>query len=631
MDDFERGLGRAQDSIGRTEPRIRGMLQRLDLDTSRLGALREAQGWIQSTRPDLGRRSDTIRAEHGEWAASAALPAGLAAFDEKLYGEAGRDPDVYAAVGKLTEAAGNRKVDAKTVAALEKRTGDPAFALALTTTLGATRLRDLLVKSVEHTDDATMQRLQKALGKTLGTASPRLGPAYRDELTGTLDKAIVDWRPAYALALALKHGTFASAFLVAVARQIDKHAAAMSGEPAIRKTLMEALARDPVAAQDFFLGDPKALERYLRWPYMPDDGAALGQALEAATLTFRDHDGSTEHPSRGYLSALLASQFVHLEAERVSKGLPPAVPPATTARILGDYILDVNRVAFDTSDRQVPGVADTDDPSIPQPVPWGLRVKKGELHAVMVEALADPHAFSTIMTAQTAFAKKLLDHGAAIMAHSRRDETLSTQIQWIGSGFGLITDTAGLAKIAQGKGLDEAQEKNMKILTALANTGLAIPQAGVWSIVAGIAGAWTGRIEDSAKGDFEDRAFTEANYTVETTRDLLRDLTVQAMLKHELFGPADPPGPNHPWSSLKNLKSGDDPSDNPNNFLKDGRTLMTRDEMVDKTAGGAIVDEHRLDAYRRWLRDKNLIGSRWSEFLDSLDSSYSQAFSEYKK
>ncbi|MEU8193992.1 hypothetical protein AB0C10_09450 [Microbispora amethystogenes] len=630
MDDFERGLGRTQDSIGRAEPRIRGMLQRLDLDTSRLGALREAQGWIETTRPDLRLRSDTIRAEHGEWAAAAVLPAGLAAFDEKLYGEAGRDPDVYAAVGKLVEAARNREVDAETVAALEKRTGDSAFALALMTTLGATRLRDLLVKTVEHSDDATMQRLQKALGRTLGTASPRLGPAYRDELTGTLDKAIVDWRPAYALALALKHGTFASAFLVAVSRQIDKHVAGMSGEPAIRKTLMEALARDPVAAQDFFLGDPKALERYLRWPYLPDGGAALGRALEAATLTFRDHDGSPEQPSRGYLSALLASRFVHLEAERISKGLPAAVPPATTAKILGDYILDVNRVAFDTGDSKVPGVAFTDDPSIPGPFRWGARIDREELHDVMLEAFNDPQAFGAVVAAQTAFAKTILDHGAAEMARRDSDATLLTAAKWIGAGFGLITDAGGLAKIAEGESLDEAQERNMKILTAIANTGLAIPQAGAWPIISGIAGAWTGRIEDSAQGDSADRATTDANQTVLKTQELLRDLTVQAMLKRELFGPADPPAPHHPWASLKDLKKGQDPRDSPQNFLKDGHTIMTREEMSDKAPHGDGPGDQRLDAYKRWLRDVNLVGKRGDDLLGRVNTNFTQAFLEYK-
>ncbi|WP_432921649.1 hypothetical protein ACQPZZ_22810 [Microbispora sp. CA-135349] len=631
MDAFDRGLGQAQDAIGRAEPRLRGMLERLDLDTSRLGALREARGWIETARPDLRRRRDTIRAEHDEWAASAAAPDGMTAFDESLYGRAGRDPDVYAAVSTLTEAGRNGEADAKTVAALEKRTGDPAFALALMNTLGAARLRDLLIKTVEHTDDAIMQRLQKALGKTLGTASPRLSPVYGDELTATLDKAIVDWRPGYALALALEHGTFASAaFLVAVARRIDKSASAMAGEPAIRKTLMRALARNPIAAQDFFLGDPKALERYLSWPYMPDDGAALGEALEAAMLTFRDHEGTPDRPSRGYLSAQLASRFFHLEAERISADSPPAVPPTTTARILAGYIFDVNRVAYDTGDKSVPDVAYTTYPSIPKSPYWGARIVRDEIHEVMTETFGDSRAFSTVMVAQTAFAKKLLDHGAADMALTGRDAALSTQAEWIGAGFGLITDTGGLAEIGQGKDLDEAQERNMKVLLAIVNTGLAIPQSGAWPVVSGVAGAWTGMIEDTAEGDSEDKAKKNANSAARTTQELLSDLTVQAMLKYGLFGSADPPAPNHPWASLESLKKDQDPRGNPNNFLKDGRTIMSRNEMLDRTARGEVVGEQRLDAYKRWIRDDKLIGSHWKELLERLNQSYSRAFSEFK-
>ena len=77
MDDFERGLGRAEDALGRNEPQIRSALQRLDLDTSGLSSLREVQSWIGTSRPDLRRRSETIRTERTEWgSASPASPAG---------------------------------------------------------------------------------------------------------------------------------------------------------------------------------------------------------------------------------------------------------------------------------------------------------------------------------------------------------------------------------------------------------------------------------------------------------------------------------------------------------------------------------------------------------------------------
>ncbi|XVQ82364.1 hypothetical protein ACQP2K_26290 [Microbispora siamensis] len=248
----------------------------------------------------------------------------------------------------------------------------------------------------------------------------------------------------------------------------------------------------------------------------------------------------------------------------------------------------------------------------------------------MTEAFADPNAFSIVMTAETAFAKRLLDHGAAEMARTHRDEMLSTESQWIGAGFGLITDAAGLANIEQGKDLDEAQERNMKILTAIANTGLAIPQSGAWPVIAGIAGAWTGRIEDSAEGDSEDQAKKTANLRMITTQELLRDITVQAMLKHELFGPADPPAPHHPWASLAGLQKGQDPRDNPNNFLKDGRTIMTRDEMIDTTTRGDADGQRRLDAYKRWLRDESLLGKHWSQLLNRLNQAYSRAFVGFK-
>ncbi|GIH73362.1 hypothetical protein Mth01_56150 [Sphaerimonospora thailandensis] len=629
MDDFERGLGRAQDALGRNEPQLRRVLQQLNLDTSRLGALREVQSWIGTTRPDLRRRSETIRSEQTEWATSSGVPGGLTAFNEELYGKAAHDPDVYAAVGKLTEAARSGEVDEKTVAALEKRMGDQTFAVTLMNALGAAGFRNLMTKTVNHQQDKNVARLQTALGKTLGTASAKLSPAWRDELTDDLGRSTVDWRSGYGLALALKDGTFDSAFLVAVARKIDTWKWTAYNAPTIGMNLMEALSRNPAAAQDFFAGDPKMMERYLTWQTMPDGGAALGKALEAATLTFRDHDGSPQQPSRGYLSAKLTSEFIHLEAQRIDEESSPGsrVPPTTTGHILAGYIADVNRIATDAGNTKVPDVTDVDNPNLPGQDPWGPQFKREELHAVMKETFVDAKAFTTVMAAQTAYAGRLLDHGAAQMAAGQGDRVFVANAGWIGAGFGFIADAAGLAKIEQGKELDEAQQRNMKILTATLNTGLAIPQSGAWPITAGVVGAWTGLIEDSVKGDAEDKARDEANSAVRQTHDLIQDLTAQAMLKHGLFGSADPPAPTHPWASLQDLKKGDDPRDNPRNFLKDdGRTLMTRDEMIDETTSGN--QEKRLEAYKRWIHG-GLAGERWDRLRDRLDHGFSDGFVHY--
>ncbi|MEV4242074.1 hypothetical protein AB0J63_01560 [Streptosporangium canum] len=638
MDDFERGLGRAQDALGRNEPQIRRALQQLDLDTSGLSVLREMQSWIGTSRPDLRRRSDTIRAERTEWGASSTAPGGLAAFDEALYGKAAHDPDVYAAVARLAGTAESgeiAEVDGKTLAELEKRTGNATFATALMNAMGAAAFRALMTATVGRKGDKKAERLQAALGKTLGTASSRLSAAWRDELTADLaargEKGYTGWKKGYGVALALGHGTFSTTFLLTVAKKIDARDRETPLDPRVMVAMMKGLSRDPVAAQDFFTGDPTALRRFLTERGTSDGGEALGMALEAATLTFRDRDGSPQHPSRGYLSAKLASEFVHLEAERIEKGSPSSsfVKPVSTGRILAGYISDINYVAQKGSDPVLPGVRSADNPSAPGEASWGAQFNREELRRVMKEAFADSKAFAPVLTAQTAFTGWLLDHGAAEMAAGQGDDALMTGVQQLGAGFGMITDAAGLAKIEEGKGLDEAQERNMKLLMAVANTGLAVPRATAWSALADVVGAWTGVIEDTAKGDAETKARGDANATVDQTRTLVRDLTAQAMLRHGLFGPAEPAAKTHPWASLEDLNKGDDPRDNPNNFLKeDGRTLMSREEMIDRTAANNVDMDRRFEAYERWLY-QGPSGKPWRDVESRLDQGFSDAFAKY--
>ncbi|GLW98435.1 DUF6571 family protein [Microtetraspora sp. NBRC 16547] len=630
MDDFERGLGRAEDALGRNEQRIRRTLQQLDLDTSGLNVLREARSWIETSRPDLRRRSETIRAEVTEWGTSSGLPGGLTTFDEALYGKAA-GPDIYAAVTKITEAAESGKVDAKTLAELEKRTGDATFAVALMNAMGAKKFRGLMAKTVKD-DDKKVRRLQAALGKTLGTASSRLSNTWRDDLTSDL---VLNWREAYAVSLALKHGTFATVFLLSVAKKLDAlyrvMAKPIAVEPGVMRTLMEALSRDPAAAQDFFAGDPTALKYYLTEGRMADDGVALGKALEAAMLTFRDHDGSPQNPSRGYLSAKLTSEFVHLEAERIDKGYPPKsfVNPESTGRILAGYVGDVNFTAQFDANIIESGVRGNNDPSLPGVENWGALFDTHQLRQVMKEAFEDSTAFTTVLAAQTVFTSQLLDYGAAEMSAGRGDNTLMTNAKQIGRSFGMITDAAGLAKIEKGKELDEKQERNMKVLTALVGMGLAVPQKAAGAISAGMVGSWTWLIEDAAKGNAETEARSKADSVVRQTQDLVHDLTAQAMLKHGLFGTVEPAAATHPWASLEGLKKGDDPRDNPNNFLKeDGRTLMTKDEMIDKMATDPADKYRRLLAYRQWLH-QGPSGKAWSNVENPLDIGFSNGFSQF--
>ncbi|MFB9675488.1 hypothetical protein [Streptosporangium vulgare] len=638
MNDFERGLGRAQDALGRNEPQIRRTLQRFDLDASGLGALREMQSWIETSRPDLRRRNETISTKLTEWGATTKVPSGLAAFDEALYGKAGHDPDTYAATLSLGRTAEDGEIDEKLLKGLEKRTGDATFAATLMNTLGTARFRELMVKTANREDDKKAQRLQAALGKTLGTATPRLGDAWHKELLSDLEvgrtTGYIGWEKGYATAAALKHGTFSTAFLLATARKIE---AADRGrvmlDPRVMVALLEGLSRDPVAAQDFFAGDPTMLKRFLTQRRLGDDGVALGKALEAATLTFRDHDGSPQNPSRGFLSAKLASETVHLEAVRIKDGKlsDSSVSAASMGRILAGYISDINRTAQkgDNSSTLGPGVRGSDNPFTAGLDPWGAEFDKGALRQVMKEALADPKAFAPVLAAQTAFTGLLLDYGAAEMAAGRGNERFMTGAKRAGSGFGMITDAAGLAKIEEGKDLDEAQQRNMKMLLAAVNTGLAIPQSGTWPITAGVIGAWSGVAEEIAKGKAEDNARVEANAVVDKTRGLVHDLAAQAMLKNGLFGSAEPAARNHPWATLEGLEKGDDPRDNPNNFLKDdGRTLMTKEEMIDKTAANSTDKYRRVEAYDRWLYE-GLSGKPWLETENRLDQGFSIGFAQY--
>ncbi|MEU3164115.1 hypothetical protein [Streptosporangium sp. NPDC006930] len=636
MNDFERGLGRAQDALGRNEPQIRRTLQRFDLDASGLGALREMQSWIETSRPDLRRRNETISTKLTEWGAATETPSGLAAFDEALYGKAGHNPDIYAATLGLGKTVKDGEIDEKLLKGLEKRTGDATFAAALMNTLGTVRFRQLMVETAKRKDDKKAKRLQATLGKTLGTATPRLGDAWWKELLSDLDAApkggYVGWEKGYAATLALKHGTFSTAFLLATARKIESIDRERPLDPRVMATLLEGLSRDPAAAQDFFAGDPTMLKRFMTERGLSDDGVALGAALKAATLVFRDHDGSPQNPSRGFLSAKLASELVHLEAVRIKDGKSPDSPvsPAAMGSILAGYISDINRATQAGDNTVAPGVAGIDNPGTPGPDPWGAQFNKGELRQVMKEAFADSKAFTPVLTAQTAFTSFLLDHGAAEIAAGRSGETLLASAKRIGSGFGMITDAAGLAKIEEGKDLDETQQRNMKLLMAAVNTGFALPPLNAWSIPADLVGAWSGMVEETAKGNAEDNARIDANAAVDKTRGLVHDLTAQAMLKNGLFGSAEPADRNHPWASLEGLKKGDDPRDNPNNFLKDdGRTFMTMDEMIDKTATNSTDQYRRVEAYDRWLYG-GLSGKPWRETSTLLDQGFSYGFAPYQ-
>ncbi|GII92760.1 hypothetical protein [Sinosporangium siamense] len=643
MDALERELTRAGDTIGRNEPRIRRLLQQLDLDTSALNTLRETQGWITTTRPNLRRRSETIRSQHTEWSTTPTGPTGLSDFDEAVYGKASQNPDVYSALVKLADAQKTHKLDPKTAAELEKRTGDKTFTAALLNAMGGAQFRTLMVFAMQGPRNADKTRLRDALAKTLATASPHLGEPWRKDLTTFNGFTPKQRANAQSIAQALlTGGPFDTAFLTSVATKLndwDRKQPRGSTIGLIPQmdvphidpmvTVMKALSRDPEAAQDFFAKDQTALKHFLIERPMGDQGKALGVVLELATLKFRDHDGTPQAPSRGFISAKLASELVHLEGARIRTGEPPSshLQTDTLGKILAGYISDLNwsASALDVPDK--PQVISADDPTGPQVDPWGAQFAKFNLELILKEVAVEPKAFGTVILAQREYSNWLLNNGAMKYTKDKNLESLLTNANMAGAGFGLITNAAGVARIEDAKNLDETRKRNIKLIMAAINTGFAVTAtAPAWMVTGQVISAWSGMAEELVGQEEENKARIEENAKVDHNRVMFRDLTASALLRHGMLGSADPPTAPHPWASLEGLKKEDEPRQNPNNFIKDdGKTLMTREEMHDKAASNSTDSSRREWAYRRWLL-RGLSGPLWRSVDREMQLGFSESF-----
>ncbi|MBB5775023.1 DUF6571 family protein [Nonomuraea jabiensis] len=622
MDRFEPLFSRAGDLLRRNEPAVRRALEKLELDVSGLRAMREAEIWIRGKEPELRRRNDTIKAMNDTWKLSPGN--GLIGLDEELHKKVSHDPDAYAAAIFLRETAKSSNVNKQALAQLEKHGKDPQFALKLLNALGPEKFNEVAGVAVLNEGDKDAQRLLAALGTALGAASAQLSSEWRQRLTANFKLG-----PHRGLARVLTYGTYNSGFLLEVARKLDAAERISLSSGAHRRQpmadVMAALGKNPQAAQDFFnSGD--TLKYYTTVHQLGDRGEAVGQALEAATIKFRDHSGSEARPSSGYVSAKLASYLIHLEYGRIKAGEPAKslVAPLSFGRILAAYIPDVARVAA-MPGVEKPGVFMEDNPNLPGREEWGAQFDKGELRTVMEEAFkADDKALALVTAAQTAWASRLLDHGVGVLAAKHGTGSLSNAAQEAGAGFGLIMDAGNIAKIDLAKDMDETQKRNVKALLAVVNTGLAFPQTGAWPIGSTILGSWTGMIEDSVKGTAEKTAVFEANTALEQTRALLHQLGAQAMLNHGLYGSSNPPAKTHPWASLSDRRPGDDPLNAPNNFLKKDGQLMTPKEMSEGTG-------KRLNAYQTWLY-RQTENNPWLELgvQSRLNEGYDLGISKYR-
>jgi hypothetical protein len=618
MDQFEKALGRAGELLRRNEPLVRRAMEKLELDVSRLAAMREADGWIRAKSPELRRRNATIQEVKETWGSD--RPNGLLPFDEELHKKVSYDAEAYAAAASLSEAADGEELNEKALAQLEKHAGDAGFALRLMNAMGPERVRRLLAGL--DGKDKKSERLQAALGKALGRASAQLSTQWRRDLTANLSR-----HTQTGIAAALKHGTFDSSFLLEVAIALDaaerKQAMHHSVEQHPMVDVMKALKNHPDVAQRFFASGDR-LKYYVTELPLGDGGKAVGEALEAATMKYRDRAGSAAQPSSGYLSAKLTSDLMHLEYQQIHAGARQEafVAPISIGRILAAYIPDVNRAAMGAMEQ--PGVYEEDHPGVPGQEPWGAKFNQIHLREVMQNVFnKDAQAFKFVMSAQSVWSDQLFDHGAAKLAANQGKSTMNTAVLEAGAGFGMLAHAAGIAKIEAGRELDEAQKRNVKVFIAIINTGLAIPQKAAWPITAGVVGSWGGVLEDAVKGTAAKEAAASANFASAQTRELVAQLAAQSMFDHGLFGSADPPAKTHPWASLTDLKPGTDPREAPNNFLKDdGETLMTFEEMMKS-------GQRPYDAYKRWLRRPD--DNPWVDLgvQQSIDSAFINGFPDF--
>lgn len=303
-------------------------------------------------------------------------------------------------------------------------------------------------------------------------------------------------------------------------------------------SILHALARQPDVAQAFFTagdvtvrsiegGDRRFNERlvYLledrRWP---DDGAALGEALVAATTFHRDAADA------GRTSAELASQTIALVAESTGDGdgwfdagwqAPTALRPAL-ATILVDYMPDVFHIvsapAFTPGD---PGAwFAASPPGFPPHGPYGLAVTSTMLETVVGTIGTNPDDARRLLASvlgtqqlRTAFAIDQLRLGDPdLAAHFLFDggPELTTEVPLQNATIEGSTALGFIVNHAfQGDRADQADQAEAQRMWAdLVGTALALPvlpsPAGPWGKLVlsqatkRIMTAWAGSVPSDA-------------------------------------------------------------------------------------------------------------------------------------
>ncbi|MER6946722.1 hypothetical protein ABT294_22080 [Nonomuraea sp. NPDC000554] len=621
-------IKRLQQSWSEAEAQVSVALSSIDMSISGPGLLRDIAFQIAERVPDLQRRLDLIVATQ-----KIGLDKGVIWADESLwasYSAAGGAATAKTVADELRLAKKDSPfisdpLSDKVLDLLEKHQNDPYFAVAFAKEMPPKELKELLAGLHRGKADAdgeaspAIDRLVKALGVTLGTASRGVGgmklpKGYADQLIDGQDEALTGF-----VDKLLRYGTFDDAFLRDLVNKVYDNAQQPLAD---RKDVIgfspgvaAALANNPRVAQDFFT-DParKPLAFLMRQNAWHGGSKELGRAIEAATTTYRDH---TQPPggSRGYKSALIASWAVHFWADEKAQWVLPDTRQSA-ARVLAAYMSDVNRIPGGSS-KEAMGVTllPDPDPNLPGNQPYGALFEGASVKNMMTWAFNDPEALKIAVEGHGKYSLRLLDAQAAQIQKAnekaftawqhkhpkatkaeigaQRQQILedgmagSTAVQFKSKVFDLsrslhlMVDAGNLASINEADRRDKARTAFKDALTSTLK--LTLTPAGEWAV------AGYEYLDDNASDNikFEEgkKARSKAENALDESQALFRDLTAGAMMRHGLFGDSSPPARTHPYASENYAK------DSIGDFIRDGQ-IMPRSNMT-------FAQEY---AYLEWLQ-----------------------------
>ena len=431
-------------------------------ELSELGLETQAARQIGRIATDLGVDLQMLRKRHGEAVALgqdgswvAGYPDGLSkAFDTpKQARQRGRE--LARKLAEITDG-GTEPIPKELLDKIRSHYRDPFFAKAFITQLGAERLTTLAARLHvnSRTDNSTAAdvapgisaQMASMLSQMLASASRptqagQLGEQFQQKLLGQLDTDL----NRMGLSTLLSEGQYETDFLTGLVKGIYKYeqehglppttpAWGPLSDPMVGA--LQGLGNNPAAAQEFFYQHKERMQALLvdrKWEL--DQGNALGEALEAATTVFRDHqpEGADGVPSRGYQSAWVAAHTVH------AFGKPPAsdwsefwgdpkegragVPEGmrdSMGVILANYFPAIHNVSQSELKIGRPGVIETNretdgDERWKDPIytrldgtqPWAMKVDGQTLMNVLSYTFKDTQAFHTVLQAQKTYAHAL--------------------------------------------------------------------------------------------------------------------------------------------------------------------------------------------------------------------------------